>query len=212
MKASITLMRHGTAIKNTRNEHGGKGTSLTPEGIDEIKKSAQYFIDCNYIIDKIYYVNKPQCVESATILSNELNIPSFALNDIRPFNLGVLDGLSEEESKQAYPEISEKMELWRAGKIDITELNIPDSTDPQVFFNDCVKTIKAISTQNALVIGTRSILVAFSSYLLGRKPIKGGGYVEIPWENAAYKIFNITKESTKLDKALNTDNLLNCKN
>lgn len=189
MKIITILIRHGTAEKNNRNEHGGAGTPLTYDGIREIEEAASKLLEAKIPVDNVYCVDRPQCIESASILSRIFNVRYIVLGKVEPYNLGVLDGLSEDQCKLLYPEINLKMELWRQGIIDITQLHIPGSTDPIKFVDSCSQVLKPILNDRAVIVGTRSVLVAFASILLGRHPVQGGGYVEIPWKNGAFIVF-----------------------
>ena len=200
-------MRHGTAEKNLRKEHGGKGTSLTFGGRSEVKDVASEFQKNKIMISSIYSINKPQCIETSEIISDELNVNVNVISDIQTYNLGILDGLTEEEASNKYPSIAYRMELWRRGKIDISELNIPGSTDPVSFIKECKINLLPLLNDNLLIVGTRSILVAFSSILLNREPVKNGGYIEIPWKNSGYTIFYTNNGNSIINTKLSTNHI-----
>lgn len=206
---NIILMRHGTAEKNKRNEHGGAGSSLTEEGVQEIESTGRRLKELNVPIDIVYTVNRPQCTESAFIFSNIYNVRCKVLDSIEPYNLGLLDGLSEEQANIMHPDISKRMDLWRQGEIDISQLNIPGSTNPLSFVESCSMVLGSINIDNSLVVATRSILVAFASILLLRRPIQGGGYVEIPWNNSSFTIFNECKGIHTINTTLSTNLISN---
>ena len=202
---NIVLMRHGTAEKNKRNEHGGSGSSLTSDGIQDIELVGRKLINLKIPIDIVYSVDRPQCTESASILSNIYSVSYEVLGSIEPYNLGLLDGLSEKQAKLLHPEITRRMDLWRQGKIDISQLNIPGSTNPINFVDRCSQVLSTIVANRSIVIATRSILVAFASILLGRRPTPGGGYVEIPWNNSSFTFFKECNGVHSIDPDLSTN-------
>ena len=82
------------------------------------------------------------------------------------------------------------MDEWRKGKIEINQLSIPNLTDINIFYNSGLEFLKTLKRKESqIIIATRSNLVLLANIMLGNNPSKGGGYKEIPWENAGFVTF-----------------------
>lgn len=186
----IIILRHAEAQKNISSRHGGIGSTLTDLGRTQISTIINDMSDLN--IDRIISISRRQCIETSEILSKELRIQFSVENTLQPFNLGVVDGLSEDEVKLHYPNVHEDLKKWRSGNLEISEFEIPGASDPIAFFNEGLRFItRSIdASENTLVVGTRSILVLLYNILLGCSPEIGGGYREVKWGNLEYAIFN----------------------
>ena len=184
----IILVRHAESIKNINDQHGGLGLELTPKGVLDTK---QFSFNIEYKIDEILIVARKQCEQTAQIISGLLSLDFNQSEFLSPFNLGVLDGLSKEEAKLKYPEVADRLEQWRRGVLDISELNIPKSSCPLDFY-ECLSTglkNKMSITNTIMIIGTRSVLVGLWNVLHNYRPRHGGKYREVPWGNMGYAIF-----------------------
>jgi broad specificity phosphatase PhoE len=184
----IILVRHAESIKNINDKHGGLGLELTQKGVSDVNIFAS---DFEYEIDEILIVPRKQCEQTAEIISRLLSLDFNPSKFLSPFYLGVLDGLSKEEAKLQYPCVANRLEQWRSGLLDISELNIPESSCPEDFY-ECLdtglKNIMCISN-TVMIIGTRSVLVGLWNVLHNYRPQHGGNYREVPWCNMGFAIF-----------------------
>lgn len=187
-------------MKNLDRRHGGLGTSLTLNGRQQMSMFCDHGFITSRMFESIYFVDRPQCRESAQIIANNLRCNLRAVSGLLPFNLGILDGLSDSDVEKFYPELAKVMNRWRAGQIEICDLGIPNATEPFGFFSSVSNEIKKLTQMHAatLLIGTRSILLAGASFLLGRHPSSGGGYREIIWNNAAWLMFKFEDGKSEL--------------
>ena len=71
MKEYIMLLRHGKAKKNIENKHGGKGSSVVLEGINEINKLSAEIKNSDINFTRILYSERKQCIETAQILKKK---------------------------------------------------------------------------------------------------------------------------------------------
>ncbi len=187
----IVLLRHAEALKNTEHRHGGSGTSLTDCGCAQAREFARlakvYFPD----LDCVHYVAKPQCQETASIIASEQKLPITEIKGLVPFNLGILDGLSDEEVRKRHPKYSQMIDDWRLGLIDISEVRILGATDMKRFYDQGKEVLTRLFVENAsvVVVGTRSVLVLFWNILKKHSPDRGGLYYERPWDNCEWVEF-----------------------
>lgn len=192
----LTLLRHAEAHKNVSRKHGGPGSALSPKGVEEARRIGQIFAGRKLISPLIKAVRKPQCVETAEILASEGQYEDYQVVDLPTFSLGVVDGLSDENVRQGYGEISLLLEKWRAGEIEAHELRaIPGATDPVSYFSLGQSFLADLSRDlrehDVVLVATRSVLVLIANIVMGRTPEVGGGYREVPWPNASYATFAI---------------------
>jgi broad specificity phosphatase PhoE len=209
MKRAV-LIRHGHAEKNVESRHGGKGASLTPEGAKESSALATKLVAAGISAPVVFASPRIQCVETADILASALGVGLIVDQRLEPYHMGVLDGLSDAEVRERYPELCQRMDVWRSGGCEIGSLNIPDAGDVGEFYARAVAFLNSevlSESRDTLIVGTRSILIALASALLGRTPTPGGGYREIVWRNGALLAFDIGASHTlAINEALTTVN------
>ena len=188
---TIVLLRHAKAKKNEQNRHGGKGSELVDNAISEIQKVSSQLLSFSSKFDKILYSPRTQCEQTAKMLSQQLNVNAVELQELEPISLGIVDGLSDEEVANKYPEISDQLIRWRNGEFEINQLNIPQMTDCHKFYNHGKAFFDNIvnSKESVIIVATRSIMVLLMSVLLGRNSQIGGNYREVKWGNAEFAVF-----------------------
>lgn len=192
----VVLVRHGTALKNKLGQHGGPGTALTPAGEEEVSKIGSTIKSWGLHFEQLIFAPRVQCEQSAAILASQLGVFTVADAGLCPLNLGIIDGLSDEQITVAFPEIAKQMAAWRAGEIEVWELILPGAEPPDVFYQRGRELVQTIRTHegNLLIVATRSVLVLLASVLLRRTPSPGGGYREINWPAGGILIFRSLKE------------------
>lgn len=178
----LILVRHGTALKNLADKHGGEGTNLAAIGRNELALLATHFVERGLRPNVIYAAPVPQAYESASYLGASYDVRVTTTKLLRPLYLGVLDGLSNDEAESRHPAAASSMAAWRRGELEICNLHIPQAEKTQVFYERGQKFLDSVQDSDGtiMVVGTRSILILLISILLGRKPVPGGGYKEIP--------------------------------
>jgi len=197
----IVLLRHGHAKKNEERRHGGAGSPLVELGRVQCQKLLATRRDLSRYFQSIIIAPRPQCRDTGTLLAQHLGLPLREAALLEPVFLGVVDGLSEVEAVTRYPDYASLLARWRAGKCEVCDLNIPGMERPDVFYTrgqrfltECVQL-----GESSIVVGTRSVLVLLASVLLGRTPVIGGGYREIPWPCGEYAWFTMTHGVAELD-------------
>lgn len=189
------LVRHGEAIKNVNKEHGGAGTSLTTQGINEAR-SLKNTLNSMELTSPIYRViNKPQCIQTNNFIRETENTTPNEIISFPTFNLGIADGLSEEALRENHPYEHQILQRWRSGEIEAHELSaITGATNAKDYFRigeEFLCDIKeSLKYHDIILIATRSVLVVLSNILLGNTPQPGGKYKEITWPNTAYATFS----------------------
>jgi len=208
MKATqaIILIRHGKSIKNEQDRHGGRGSELVVSSYDEIELAAKALSQFDFNVNEILFTPRKQCEETAVILGNLLNLKIEIVSELAPIHLGIIDGLSNEEVKNLYPNVVESMKKWRNGEIEINELKIPGMGDSADFFEKGRSFLDRLISEkkSKIIVATRSILVLLTSVMLNRNTEIGGNYREIKWGNSAYAIFTISDLGTSFHVDLST--------
>jgi broad specificity phosphatase PhoE len=183
----LILIRHATAIKNIEDRHGGCGTSLVPAADTQISELGLRLCEFSIHPTVVYASDPPQSQETARFLGEHFGVPVVADDRLRPLDLGVLGGLSNEEARKLWPGPASCIAAWRRGEIEICDLAIPNAENYDRFYErgaDFIKSLPSL-TGDVLIVGTRSILILLISVLLGRTAKRGGGYREIPMDCCA---------------------------
>lgn len=200
----VLLLRHGVAEKNVTETHGGEGTHILTTEVPRIKAFAEVLISATVSFEKILYAPRLQCEETAKQLSEFTGISCLRAESILPINLGVVDGMTEEQVRRTYPAIDSQMRKWKAGEMEINELQIPGMENCFDFFAKGYSTLSRIIRrgENVLLVCTRSSLVLFGNIFMYRNPEKGGGYREIIWGNLDYITFKSDGDTHTILKQL----------
>ncbi|CAN5594282.1 alpha-ribazole phosphatase [soil metagenome] len=99
----LYLIRHGQSAGNAEGRFGGHGpTPLSPLGMQQAEKTAKVLAKEG--IHAIYSSDLHRAVQTATPLAELLNLPIHKTPAFRERHVGVLEGLTFDESKQQYPQ------------------------------------------------------------------------------------------------------------
>ncbi len=99
----LYLVRHGQSAGNAEGRFGGHGaTPLSPKGILQAETTARLLTDEG--VGAIYSSDLDRAVQTAMPLSELSGIPVKLNKAFRERHVGVLEGLTFDESKQQYPE------------------------------------------------------------------------------------------------------------
>lgn len=98
----LYLIRHGQSAGNAEGRFGGHGpTPLSTLGHDQADKTARYLAKEG--IDVIYSSDLTRAVQTAEPLAKLLDIPIHQSTAFRERHVGVLQGLTFDESKERFP-------------------------------------------------------------------------------------------------------------
>lgn len=101
----ILVIRHGESEADILNVHEGRADfNLTQKGHLQAQAMAEY-VSASYSVDKIYVSTLKRAVQTATHLSEKINVPIIADENLMEFNNGLLAGLSWEEADEKYPKV-----------------------------------------------------------------------------------------------------------
>lgn len=98
----LYLVRHGQSAGNAEGRFGGHSpTPLSELGMQQAALTAKYLSKEN--IEAIYASDLFRAVQTAEPLAKILDLPIIKTSAFRERNVGVLEGLTFDESKQKYP-------------------------------------------------------------------------------------------------------------
>lgn len=98
----LYLVRHGQSAGNAEGRFGGhSATPLSELGLEQARLTAQ--ILAKEKIDAIYTSDLSRAVQTAEPLARLLNLPIIKTSAFRERHVGVLEGLTFDESKEAFP-------------------------------------------------------------------------------------------------------------
>lgn len=178
----LVVLRHGEARKNVEDRHGGQGTPLTGAGREQCEVAASQLRDRGLLPDSIFFGPQVQVEETARIVGQHLGTPTRVASELRPFCLGCLDGLSRNEATERFPAAASRLDAWRAGQLELGDLQLPGADDAFEFFGRGALFLEQRWERNegtTLVVTSRSVMILLISVCLGRTPHRGGGYREI---------------------------------
>lgn len=99
----LFLIRHGQSAGNAEGRFGGHGpTPLSELGMDQAEKTARAL--AREGVDAIYTSDLLRAVQTAEPLSRLLDLPVHSSSDFRERHVGVLEGLTFDESRDQYPD------------------------------------------------------------------------------------------------------------
>src|SRR3954452_22561040 len=99
----LYLIRHGQSAGNAEGRFGGHGpTPLSDLGVEQAEKTAKLLASEG--IDVIYSSDLPRAIQTATPLAVKLHLEIKATPAFRERHVGVLEGLTFDESKELYPD------------------------------------------------------------------------------------------------------------
>lgn len=159
------FVRHGEALKNVEDRHGGMGTALTDRGRNQMASLSDYFNKRLRHIKDVGLIAQtvPQVSQSATIIGQKLSITPCWDERLRGIDLGVLAGLSKSEVESKYPEAAVRMEEWRQGKRRMNQLYIPGAETAHQFETRVRESLRDMATgtpySHVIVVCTRSVLI-----------------------------------------------------
>ncbi len=98
----LYLVRHGHSAGNAEGRFGGHGaTPLSPKGVLQAETTAKLLTDEG--VNAIYSSDLDRAVQTAVPLSEMSGIPVVLKKEFRERHVGVLEGLTFDESKERYP-------------------------------------------------------------------------------------------------------------
>ncbi len=99
----LYLVRHGQSAGNAEGRFGGHGpTPLSELGKEQAERTAKHLAKEG--VSRIYASDLHRAVETAEYLSKLTDIPVIATKAFRERHVGVLEGLTFEESKESHPQ------------------------------------------------------------------------------------------------------------
>lgn len=200
----IILMRHAESIKNVKKIHGGQGEDLTDEGIRQAKEVAQVIhdqIDCGNL--KIYTSTSYHTTATAKIIAQSLNLTIEQPIFFMPLNLGIADGLSEDELTKKFPQAQKLFEAWRRREIDIKKLKIPGMEPYMDFWHRGEYVISQLPTSNnILLVCSNSLMILLTHVMLQNHPENTDAYRHISIKNCGLIVFETDFQRFILDNHL----------
>lgn len=102
MTTRLYLIRHGQSAGNAEGRFGGHSpTPLSELGKSQAEAAAKFLVQEK--IDRIYSSDLFRAVQTAQPLADSLKLPIIQTNAFRERNVGVLEGLTFNESKEQHP-------------------------------------------------------------------------------------------------------------
>src|SRR5438874_2713334 len=99
----LYLIRHGQSANNAEGRFGGhSSTPLSPLGEEQAQRTAKLLASEG--IDQIYTSDLPRAVQTARYLADLLKIEIHATPAFRERHVGVLEGLTFDESRERHPD------------------------------------------------------------------------------------------------------------
>jgi broad specificity phosphatase PhoE len=173
----ILFVRHGESVDDLENRYGGWADfSLTEKGRHQLEQSAGRITSLDANFEIIYTSPLKRALESASILSQKINIPVEVFPYVKERNsYGLLSGMEKDWVKHRYPDLVEALE----------QDNYVDGSERYDDLVSRVKTSIDLLTSNSLqaiiVVTHGGYLKCFIQEILGKSLIKkeDGGMILI---------------------------------
>lgn len=203
--AKLILARHGEALKNVRDEHGGSGTALTDRGKRQARVLAeQIALACDGNTESVCLLahNVPQVAETAKIVSSEIGLGEVTMDErLRGLDLGVIAGMSRADAATEYPEAAQRLEDWRHGRLLLNELRLPGSESVDQFRRRVVTGLgEAVNNAQGTVamVLTRSVLIMVTNLLSLGEQFSYEMYRSYEFPPAALCAWHVTSDQARL--------------
>jgi broad specificity phosphatase PhoE len=191
----LFLIRHAECYKNVRDEQGGPGDRLTPNGKKQLARIRLKLVriarENSLKTAFTFYYNVPQVAESAVYVSKIFASEPTPEKRMRPAGLGDLAGLSRREAAKHHPEVADRLERWREGKLEVRDLRIPGAEPFDSYWKRGTDFINGLpNTKDAvLLVSSRSFLILSLNILLHRNPYEKGRYLAWDFALASFAVF-----------------------
>lgn len=207
----IILLRHAESIKNIKKIHGKCSEKLTEVGVQQAKNVAKYlhtFLNISTL--KIFTMDSNYTKETAEILSRFFKIKINYSIDFAPINLGLADGLSDDELLLRYPETYKLFGKWRRREIDIKELKVPGIEPYMTFWERGKDFIDKLPNDGDIVlVCSNSLIILLTNILLNNHPQLTDNYKHISIPNCGVIVFKTRDfRSFDIDNKLTTVDIL----
>ncbi len=203
----VVLLRHAQSEKNIKRIHGGQGEALTAFGKKQavqVSKVIRENIEQKEL--KVFTSSSIHTQATAIILCKELNLSLEKPLSFTPLDLGVADGLSEDELLIKYPDCYELFRRWRAQEIDIKELIIPQMESYMSFWNRGNTLLSEIKHQgSSVLVCSNSLMILLTHIMMKHHPVKTNLYKHFGIENCGIISFKtLDYKDFVLDEKLTT--------
>lgn len=160
------FMRHAQSQKNLIGMPGGDGMPLTELGRSQALIAADELSALKPAIDIVYASPHVQTKETASIVSETLDLPSGVADDFTSIGLGRLSGVSISNAEREFSQDSSEMQRWRDGIAPISELRIEGMEPPNSFGSRSIAALSRLKhtskeARKVLVVCTTSHLIFF---------------------------------------------------
>ena len=203
----LTMIRHSEAEKTERRVHGGEGTSLTNRGRTDSIDLARHLRKHGLLVEGsiIFTGPRPQALETAQVLGDELGTSVVVLDDLRNISMGIFDDLTDYEARARDPDAISRLEAWRAGQMRVEDIHIPGAEDPRQFVSRIEMALihMITTTETPIVIVTRSVGIALYNLLTPLFNWDFTGYRRIRLDPGSVTVF--CRDSTGMIAALQTN-------
>ena len=170
----IFLIRHAESTKNIHEQFSDPSIQfhLTEQGKQQALEVAQILSKSlqGYDQKEIVVVTNQEkrTLQSAQIISGELKVTLVITKELMPMDSGHLRGMSEASAKIEYPELMDKMEMYKRGLLDGYDIAYPGGDNVEEFQNRVIKEFFSILKQHQqeviVMIAHRSTITAILSF------------------------------------------------
>lgn len=144
----LIVVRHGETNYNVEGRYCGRtDIGLNEKGYEQAKILAQKLK--NMSIDIIISSTLIRAKETASVISNELQIPVIEMNELVEKCVGVYEGLTRDEAKSKYPV------MW--------ERNAPEGAEPLELVEQRVG--RALNTIKDKYLRNKNVLIVTHGYI-----------------------------------------------
>lgn len=174
----LYIVRHGETEENRLHIlQGHLPGVLTPQGIEQVRRTAEYLVSQNITFSRIVSSDLKRAMDSAHILAKELDVPIIPMEMLRERDWGKYTGITIAEAKEKY---------YTDGR-----WNFPDSaeTDEEIYqrAQNVLMYLKENYNDEVILLVTHG---QFARNLFGAH--QGCSYKEIPsFSNAEVRVMEV---------------------
>lgn len=210
----LLLLRHVETVKNVNQDFSANDKNcITLEGKKQAKELAIYISDFiknkSLNLTQIYTSESIRSINTASLLSSELNLSISIVKGLVSYSLGEMGKLTDQQIENKYPTFYKKLILFKNNLLSSYEVDFPNDAENPFEFEKRVENgmnqlLMDTKEDLTIIILNRSVITAIAILLLRRNgqypkdfygfvPVKNGSVTLLEYTNNTWVFHFVNK-------------------